>query len=371
MNFDFSDDQKSLKSEARKFLDANCPTSRVRRVLDDAAEGYDAGLWKAVADQGWLGAAIPEAYDGLGLGHLELCAIAEELGRAVAPIPFASTVYFLAEAVMLAGDEVQKAEILPKIAAGELIGAVATSEGPGVLSAATLKAVVSGGKLNGVKIPVTDGDIAGLCLVIAKENGQPGLFLVDLTGAGVTRGAVKTLDPTRDAARLSFKDAPARRLGAAGEGFALLEQITDRAAILLAFEQCGGADRCLEMAKAYALERYAFGRVIASYQAIKHKLADIYVKNELARANAYYGAWALNTGAPEMAIAASAARIAASEAFWFASKENIQTHGGIGFTWEMDCHLYYRRSRQLSLVAGAPRVWKERLVSHLERRNAA
>ncbi len=371
MNFDFSDDQKFLKSEARKFLDANCGAGKVRAVLDDERKAYDQALWRAVAGQGWLGAAIPEEHGGLGLGHLELCVIAEELGRAVAAIPFASTVYFLAEAVMLAGDEAQKAEILPKIAAGELIGALATSEGPGVLTPGSMKTTVSSGKLNGVKIPVTDGDIADLCLVIAKENGQPGLYLVDLNAAGVTREAVKTLDPTRDAARLTFKDAPARRLGPAGEGFALLEQVLDRAAILLSFEQCGGADKCLEMAKAYALERYAFGRVIASYQAIKHKLADMYVKNELARSNSYYGAWALNTNAAEMPIAASAARIAASEAFWFASKENIQTHGGIGFTWEMDCHLYYRRSRQLSLVAGAPRVWKERLVSHLERRNAA
>jgi alkylation response protein AidB-like acyl-CoA dehydrogenase len=376
MNFDFSDDQKSLKAEARKFLDANCPTQRVRGVLDansseKGGRGYDEALWTAVAGQGWLGAAIPEEYGGLGLGHLELCAIAEELGRAVAPIPFASTVYFLAEAVMLAGDEDQKADLLPKIAAGEVIGCVATSEGPGVLSAATLKATVADGRLSGVKLPVTDGDIANVALVLAKEGGKPGLFAVDLDGEGVVREALKTLDPTRDAAKLTFKDAPARRVGGAGEGFALLEQVTDRAAILLAFEQCGGADKCLEMAKAYALERYAFGRVIASYQAIKHKLADIYVKNELARSNAYYGAWALNTDAPEMPLAASAARIAASEAFWFAAKENIQTHGGIGFTWEMDCHLYYRRSRQLSLVAGAPRVWKERLVSHLERRNAA
>jgi alkylation response protein AidB-like acyl-CoA dehydrogenase len=297
--------------------------------------------------------------------------IAEELGRAVAPIPFASTVYFVAEAVMLAGSAEQKSDLLPKIAAGEIIGCMATSEGPGITTAATLKSTVSDGKLTGVKLPVTDGDIAGVALVLAKENSKPGLFLVDLDGAGVTREALKTMDPTRDAARLIFKDAPARRVGGAGEGMELVEQVLDRAAVLLAFEQCGGADRCLEMAKAYALERYAFGRVIASYQAIKHKLADMYVKNELGRSNAYYGAWALNTGAPELPVAASAARIAASEAFWFASKENIQTHGGIGFTWEMDCHLYYRRSRQLGLVAGAPRVWKERLVSHLERRNAA
>jgi alkylation response protein AidB-like acyl-CoA dehydrogenase len=371
MNFDFSDDQKFLKGEARKFLAANSPTTRVRKVLDDDAKAYDEALWKAVAEQGWLGAAIPEAHGGLGLGHLELCVIAEELGRVVAPIPFASTVYVLAEAIMLAGSDAQKADLLPKIAAGEVIGALATSEGPGAVTAGTLQASVTDGKLSGTKIPVTDGDIATVCIVLAKEGGKPGLFLVDLTGAGVTREAVKTIDPTRDAAKLVFNGAPAKRLGGAGEGIELLEQILDRAAVLLSFEQCGGADRCLEMAKEYALERYAFGRTIASYQAIKHKLADMYVKNELARSNSYYGAWALNTNAPELPVAASAARIAASEAFWFASKENIQTHGGIGFTWEMDCHLYYRRSRQLSLVAGAPRVWKERLISQLERRNAA
>ncbi|MGA0605418.1 acyl-CoA dehydrogenase family protein [Phenylobacterium sp. VNQ135] len=371
MNFDFSDDQKFLKSEARKFLDAHCTTQRVRKTLDDDGQAYDEGLWKQVAEQGWLGAAIPEEYGGLGLGHVELCAIAEELGRAVAPIPFASTVYFLAEAVMLAGSEEQKKALLPRIAAGEVIGALATSEGPGPVTAQSVQASVSGGKLSGTKIPVTDGDIATHAVVLAKEGGKPGLFLVDLSAGGVTREALKTLDPTRDAAKLIFDGAAAERLGAAGEGLSLLEQVLDRAAVLIAFEQCGGADRCLEMAKAYALERYAFGRVIASYQAIKHKLADMYVKNELARSNAYFGAWALNTNAPELPVAASAARIAASEAYWFGSKENIQTHGGIGFTWEVDAHLYYRRSRQLSLVAGAPRVWKERLVSHLERRNAA
>ena len=370
MNFDFNDDQRFLKSEARKFLDANCPPARVRAVLD-GAKGYDEALWKAVAAQGWLGAAIPEEHGGLGLGRLELCVIAEELGRVAAPIPFASTVYFLAEALMIAGSDAQKAELLPKIAAGEVIGALATSEGPGPVVAGAVKAKVAGGRLSGVKLPVTDGDIADVAVVLAKENGKPALFLVDLGGEGVTREPLKTLDPARDAAKLTFQDAPARRLGGAGAGLDLLEQVLDRAAVLIAFEQCGGADRCLEMAKAYALERYAFGRVIASYQAVKHKLADMYVQNELARSNAYYGAWALNTNAAELPVAASAARIAGSEAFWFASKENIQTHGGIGFTWEMDCHLYYRRSRQLSLVAGAPRVWKERLVSHLERRNAA
>lgn len=371
MNFDFSEDQKFLKNEARRFLEANCPTTRVRKVIDDPSATWDPDLWKAVAGQGWLGAAIPEEHGGLGLGRLELCVIAEELGRAVAPIPFASTVYVLAEALMLAGSEAQKAAVLPGIAAGDVIGALATSEGPGALAASAIRATVEGGRLSGTKIPVTDGGIATHALVLAKEGGQPGLFLVDLSAAGVKRQTVSTLDPSRDAAKLVFDKVPAERLGGAGEGLSLVEQVLDRAAVLLAFEQTGGADRALEMAKEYALERFAFGRTIASYQAIKHKLADMYVKNELARSNAYYGAWALNTNAPELPVAASAARIAASEAYWFGSKENIQTHGGIGFTWAVDCHLHYRRSRQLSLVAGAPRVWKDRLVSHLERRNAA
>lgn len=371
MDFDYSDDQKFLKDEARKFLAAHCDVAAVRGVLDNPERAYDEKLWKGVAEQGWLGASIPEEFGGLGLGRVELCAIAEELGRAVAPIPFASTVYVLAEGIMAFGSDAQKASILPRVAAGELIGCLATSEGPGVVGPASLQCRVEGGKLSGTKIPVTDGDVAGVALVLASEGGRPGLFLVDLTGAGVTRETLKSLDPTRSVAKLTFAGAAAERVGDAGAGFEVVQAILDRAAILLAFEQLGGADRCLEMAREYALGRYAFGRVIAGYQAIKHKLADMYVKNEVARSNAYYGAWALNDDAPELPIAASAARIAASEAFWFASKENIQVHGGMGFTWDVDCHLYYRRSRQLSLVAGAPKVWKERLVSQLEQKNAA
>jgi alkylation response protein AidB-like acyl-CoA dehydrogenase len=324
-----------------------------------------------VAEQGWLGATIPEEHGGLGLGRVELCAIAEELGRAVAPIPFASTVYVLAEAVMAHGTDAQKAAILPRIATGELIGCLAVSEGPGTITPSALSAKVEGGKLTGVKIPVTDGDAAGLAIVLASEGGRPCLFLADLTASGVHVETLESLDPTRGVARLTFDGAAAERLGETGRGFELVQAILDRTAVLLAFEQLGGADRCLEMAREYALGRYAFGRVIAGYQAMKHKMADMYVKNEVARSNAYYGAWALNVDAPELPTAAAAARIAASDAFWFASKESVQVHGGMGFTWDVDCHLYYRRSRQLSLVAGSPKLWKERLVSELEKKNAA
>jgi alkylation response protein AidB-like acyl-CoA dehydrogenase len=371
MDFDFSDDQKFLKNEARKFLEARCPVSVVRGVLDDPGKSHDAGLWKSVAEQGWLGAAIPEENGGLGLGGAELCVIAEELGRVLAPIPFASTVYFVAEALMLAGSDAQKAKWLPKIAAGEIIGCFATSERPGALTEAHIQATVQGGKLTGTKIPVTDGDSADLAVVLAKEGGRTGLYLVELAGAGVTRETLETLDPTRSVAKLTFAGAAAELLGEAGEGLSMTEAVLDRAAVYLAFEQVGGADRALEMAKSYALERYAFGRVIGSYQAIKHKLADCYIKTELARSNAYYGAWALGEGGTDLKIAAASARVAATEAYWFAAKESLQTHGGMGYTWDVDCHLYYRRSQQLGLVAGGSKAWKERLVTQLERRNAA
>ncbi|HEY5072502.1 MAG TPA: acyl-CoA dehydrogenase family protein [Caulobacteraceae bacterium] len=371
MNFDFSDEQKFLKAEARRFLDARCGIGVVRGVLDHPERGYDKELWAAVSTQGWLGAVIPEAYGGLGLSGLELCVIAEEIGRSLAPIPFASTVYFAAEALMLAGSEAQKTKWLPKIGAGEVIGCFATVERPGTLDEAQVQARVEGGALTGAKVPVTDGEIADLAVVLAKESGRLGLYIVELASAGVSRKRLETLDPTRGAAKLNFAGAAAELLGESGEGLELAQTVMDRAAILLAFEQVGGADRALEMAKAYALSRYAFGRPIGSYQAIKHKLADMYIKNELARSNAYYGAWALSTGAAELPLAAAAARVSACEAFWYAAKENLQTHGGMGFTWDVDCHLFYRRAQQLGLVAGGAKAWKERLVTQLERRNAA
>jgi alkylation response protein AidB-like acyl-CoA dehydrogenase len=212
--------------------------------------------------------------------------------------------------------------------------------------------------------------VATHAIVAAKDDAGPGLFIVDLAAPGVERETIATLDPTRSAARITFDATACERLGSGGDGAAMLAEILDRAAVLFAFEQLGGADRCLESARAYALERYAFGRAIGSFQAIKHKLADMFVKNELARSSAYYGAWALDTGAPELPEAASAARIASTQAYDFAAKENLQTHGGMGFTWEVDCHLHLRRSRQLGLALGGLPVWRERLVGILELRNA-
>jgi acyl-CoA dehydrogenase len=366
VNFDFSADQKALRDQARKFLSEHASSTRVRRILEGAAP-YDAELWRGMGEMGWMGTAIPEPHGGAGFGHLELCVIAEELGRSLAPTPFASTIYLAAEALMLAGSDAQKKRWLPRIAQGEAIGCLALAEGPQVATPANLSTRVDGSRLTGTKVPVADGDVADFAIVLATEGaGRASLFLVDLKGPGVTRAVVATVDPTRSHARIALDRAPGEPLGAAGQGWPLTERLLDRAAVLVAFEQLGGAQAALEMAREYALGRFAFGRQIASFQAIKHKLADMYVGVELARSNAYYGAWALTKDAPELPVAAAAARVAASEAYYQAAKENIQIHGGMGFTWEFDCHLHYRRAKLTGLMLGSARRWKDLLVSRLE-----
>jgi acyl-CoA dehydrogenase len=374
MNFDFSDDQKVLRDQARKFLGQHASPARVRRILE-GAEPYDAELWRGMAEQGWPGTAIPETYGGAGFGHLELCVIAEELGRSLAPTPFASSVYLASEALLLAGSDAQKKTWLPKLAMGETIGCSALAEGPAAPSPKTIATRVRDGRISGTKLPVADGDVADVAVVVArtadgKDADALSLFLVDLRGQGVTRKSVKTVDPTRSHGQIVFEGAAAEPLGATGQGWPLVRRLLDRAAVLVAFEQVGGAQAALDMAREYALGRFAFGRPIASFQAIKHKLVDIYVALELARSNAYYGAWALSTDAPELPVAAAAARVSATEAFWLAAKENIQTHGGMGFTWEFDCHLYYRRAKLLALSLGSARRWKHELIAHLSERAA-
>ncbi|MGJ5080741.1 acyl-CoA dehydrogenase family protein [Bradyrhizobium sp. SZCCHNS3002] len=375
MNFDFSDDQKQLRDQARKFLAEKCPPKAVRVVLD-GKEPYDRALWKGFAEMGFLGVAIPEEYGGAGAGHLELCVIAEEVGRALAPVPFSSTVYLAAEALMLAGSDAQKQAWLPKIASGETIGALALFEGTGNPSPKAIRLEAANGVLNGTKKPVADGAIADL-VIVAARTGSTGrdsdisLFLVDTKAGGVEAKALTNLDPTRGQAELTFKNCKAEPLGAAGEGWSIITQVLDRAAVLTAFEQVGGSDRALEMGRDYALDRIAFGRPIGSFQAVKHMLADMYVSATLARSNSYYGAWALSTNAPELPEAAASARISATQAFQHCAKNNIQVHGGMGFTWEFDCHMYYRRANALALGLGSLSYWEDQLIDRMRKRNAA
>ena len=370
MNFDFSDDSKLLREQAQRFLREQCTSKVVRHVLEGHAP-YAAELWRSMAEMGWLGAAIPEQYDGAGLGYEALCVLSEELGRALAPVPFTSSVCLAAEAILAAGSEAQKREYLPKIARGELIATFALAEGAGEPREAGVRLRFTDGRITGSKWPVPDGEIAQLAVVVARDVAGISLVLVDLSADGVSRSGLPTVDPSRNHVKFEFAGAPATLLGKAGTGWDVVRRELDRAAILQAFEQVGGATAALEMATAYAKERFAFGRPIGSFQAIKHRLADVYVATELARSNAYYGAWALSADAAELPLAAATARVSASEAFWFAAKENIQVHGGVGYTWDFDCQLYYRRAKLLALALGSQRYWKDRVVAELETRNAA
>ncbi len=360
MNFDFSEDVTLMREEVRRILRDRFPRGAVRQAVDAGAP-FDRAFWQSIGEMGWLGAAIPEQFGGSGLGHEALCMIAEEIGAALPPVPFASSIQQVAEAILSFGSDAQRERWLPRLASGEIIGCFALAEGPGDPREAALVTAYTSG-LSGTKLPVIDGDIAHICVVA----GRDGLWLAELDQPGVTRAPLEALDLVRRSVRLSFDHAVAERLDGA-TGWAAIEHLLDRTAILTAFEQVGGAQAALDMAVEFAKERYAFGRSIASFQAIKHKLADIYVALELARSNAWYGAWALANDAAELPVAAAAARLAAIDAFSLAAKENIQTHGGVGFTWESDCHLYYRRARELALVAGSARYWRDRLIGTLDR----
>ena len=374
MNFDFSDDQKSLQDETHRFLRDRCDLSVARLVLDDQQQAYSESVWREMVELGWTGITIPEQYGGIGLGYLELCVMAEEMGRFLAPVPFSSTLYQFCEALLNGASKTLKQEILPQVAAGKLIGTMAFAEGIGFPDPDRIGVRFKAGKLYGDKWPVADAMIACAAVVLAvNEDNDPCLCFLDLDQEAVHRRQLESVDPSRSQGGLEFFGAEAENLtafegGSGKSGWQLFQRVLNAAAVLFAFEQIGGADACLAAATEFSRERHAFGRPIGSFQAIKHKLVDVYVANQLARSNAYYGAWALATGAEELPLAASVARVSATQAYEYAASENIQVHGGMGFTWEADCHLYLRRSRTLALLIGSSGLWKKQVTSELQRK---
>ena len=371
MNLEFSDDQKFVQQSARDFLAKNAGLEVCRKVLESPTASSDPTLWKGVAEMGWLGAAVPESFGGAGLGYLELVLIAEEIGRSLAPIPFGSSVYLATEAILLFGSDAQKKTWLPRLASGEIAGTFAFAEGAGEADAASVATRFAGGKLTGTKVPVLDGEGASVAVVVAKGASGPVLALVDLSSSGVERSRLQSFDPSRSVAKIVFRDAPAEALGSDAKGAAQLDTLLDRAAVMMGFEQIGGATRAFEITREFTLSRYAFGRPIASFQAVKHRLAELYAKIEIARSNGYYAAWALSTDSDELSLAACGFRAAASDAFELASEEMIQLHGGVGFTWEYDCHLFYRRAKWLSAALGTPSAWREKLIQRLEAKSSS
>ncbi|CAI8280652.1 MAG: Acyl-CoA dehydrogenase [Porticoccaceae bacterium UBA1117] len=369
MNLDFSDDQKLLQSEARKFLEKEQSLQKSRHVLDHQ-QALDTDLWQQILAMGWTGIRIPEEYDGLGLGHLELCVVAEELGRSLAPVPYSSSVYLFTEAIIkFASDEIKK-DLLPKLVSGECVGTLAITEQLLAPTKHNINTKVANNNVSGTKIAVPDAGIATHAIVICNGVNGIDLRLVELTDRCNIQKQ-DTIDDSRGHFSIDFNNAESQLVGGDGDGWELLQNLLDQAAVMFSFEQIGGAQAALDMATSYAQQRFAFGRAIGSYQAIKHKLADMYIKLTLAKSNSYYAAWALSTDSVELNVAAATTRVSATQAFNYCAQENIQTHGGNGFTWEYDCHLFYRRAKLLSLNVGSLATWKEKLILGLEKTQTA
>jgi alkylation response protein AidB-like acyl-CoA dehydrogenase len=373
MNFGFNDEQELLRSTARKFFENECGSDTVRRLME-TPEGISPDLWTKLAEQGWLGLVYPEAYDGMGLGLVDLVVLMEEMGRAVVPGPYFSAVLLGGLAILEAGGEAQKKEWLPKIAAGDRRVALAWMEPSAQLGPAgvTLSAVEKGGRytLSGTKLFVHDAHTADALVVAARTRPGAGadgvsLFLLPKGTRGLEVTLLPTMDQTRKLCEVSLSDVSVGAdalLGAAGAGWAPLSRVLDRATVALCAEMCGGAQKVLDMTVEYAKIRQAFGRPIGSYQGVKHRAADMLVDVENSKSITYYAAWALDEGAAEAPLAVSMAKAYVSDAYRRVAAAGIQLHGGIGFTWEHDLHLYFKRAKGSEFTFGDATHHRERVA---------
>ena len=366
MDIVFSDEQQELRATVRAFLEQKSPESEVRRLMETES-GYDPAVWTQMATQlGLQGLAVPEAYGGSGYSFVELGIVLEEMGASLLCAPFFSTVVLAASTLLRSGDEAAMAEWLPGIADGSVIATLAHLEDSGRGGEADVAAVASatgdGWSITGTKSFVIDGHVADLVLVAARTEAGVSLFSVRGDAPGLGRTRLETLDLTRTQARLQLDQVPATLVGVDGQGWALLADVFDLAVTGLAAEQAGGSQRVLDMAAAYAGERVQFGRIIGSFQAIKHKCANVLMEVELAKTAAYNAVWTAAEAPDELPEAAAIAAAFCSEAYVFAASENIQIHGGMGFTYEHPAHLYLRRAKSSELLFGLPSEWRERLA---------
>jgi alkylation response protein AidB-like acyl-CoA dehydrogenase len=367
MDIAFNEDHEELRRTVRRFLDDRSDEAAVRRTMD-TEPGYDEDVWKQMAQQlGLQGLIVPAEYGGAGLGPVEMMVVLEEMGRALLCAPYLSTAVLAASALTEAGSEAAKKEILPGIADGSTIATLAhVDEGAGwSIADVTMKASPDGDgwKLTGKKVHVLDGHTAGVVLVAAKTDDGVSLFRVDAGAPGLERTLVPTLDQTRKLATLTFSGTPARRIGASGDLTAPLQRALDLTLVGITSEQVGGAQRCLEMSTQYAKERLQFGRPIGSFQAIKHRCADMLVSVEFAKSAAYHAGFTAAEGGEGLAEAVHMAKSYCSEAYYRAAGDNIQIHGGMGFTWEHPAHLYFKRAKSSSVLFGGPLAHREKLAS--------
>jgi len=376
MDFGFSEEQEMLRQSARDFLAKESPMTYVRRMMEDD-RGFTDEQWSKMADLGWMGLILPEQHGGSGLDFVDMVVVLEEMGRVVLPGPFFSTVILGGVALLEGGTEAQKKDLLPKLAAGKLRVTLAQLEpnarwdADGIQLAA--KKDGSGWKLSGTKLFVPDAHTADLLIVAARttpgSRGADGisLFLVDANAPGVSTSLLKTMDQTRKLCEVTLSDVAVgsdRLLGAVGQGWKLLERVVDRGKVGICAEMCGGAQKVLEMSVEYAKVREQFGKPIGSFQAIQHKCANMLVEVESSKSATYYAAWAVANDVPEAPLAAAMAKAYTSDAYRHTAGEGIQIHGGIGFTWEHDMHIYFKRAKSSEVTFGDA-TWNRELVAQL------
>jgi alkylation response protein AidB-like acyl-CoA dehydrogenase len=353
MQFGLNESQELLRDSARNFFSGECPMGEVRRLMESDT-AYDASLWRKLADQGYTGIIFSEEYGGVGLGKVELILLAEEAGRALLPGPFFSTVVLSGSVIDVVASAEQKKKYLAPICRGEARSTVAILEPPASWDLQEMRTTAANGKVSGEKLFVPDAAVADFILVLAPN----GVFAVDARSPGVTISPMSSMDLTRKLYSVQFKNAPAEKLG----DLERVRAAIDLATVALVAEMVGGMQCTLDLAVEYAKTRKQFGKTIGSFQAVQHQCADMYLETESSRSAAYYAAWALQENVPDASAAVSIAKIYASDAGRTVGNRGIQIHGGMGFTWENDLHLYYRRAKASETAFGDATFHRERLA---------
>lgn len=353
MQFGLSESQEILKDSARKFFAGECPMEEVRRLMETDT-GYDAVLWTKMAEQGYTGIIFPEEYGGVGLGKVELILLMEEAGRALLPGPFFSTVVQAGSVIDAVSSAEHKKKFLAPICAGDARSTVAVLEASACWDPADVKLAAANGKLSGDKLFVTDAAVANFIVVVARN----GVFVVEAKATGMRITPMSGMDLTRKLYAVHFDNTPAEKIGETGA----LPKAFDIATAALVAEMVGGMQRTLDITVEYAKLRKQFGKPIGMFQAVQHHCADMYLETESSRSSAYYAAWTLEENAPDAATAVSIAKVYASDAARTVGNRGIQVHGGMGFTWENDVHLYYRRAKASETAFGDATFHRERIA---------
>jgi alkylation response protein AidB-like acyl-CoA dehydrogenase len=370
MDFGFSEEQELLRKSAADFLSKECPMTYVRQMLDDE-RGYSDELWNKMAELGWMGLMYPEEFGGAGLTMVDLVVVLEEMGRVSLPEPFFSTVCLGGLVILDAGNSDQKKKLLPGLVAGKTKATLALLEEDarwdekGVRL--TAEKIGNGYQLNGLKLFVPDAHVSDVLVCAARTAEGVTLLLVDRQHRGVNTRLLKTMDQTRKLCEVTFDKVqvgPEAVLGTPGKGWDSLARVIDRSKVALCAEMCGGAQKVLDMSVEYAKVREQFGRPIGSFQAIQHKCANMLVQVESAKSATYYAAWAVANAVSEAPLAAAMAKAYCSDAYRQVTAEGIQIHGGIGFTWEHDLHLYFKRAKGSEVTFGDA-TWNRELVARL------